>query len=729
MLARGGADESHAALALVLGAGTLVAARLGRAPPWAAAMLLAAYLRPATVPAEPRSPRVAATEVARLRDGALAGRWHGARERGRGWLEPLGHDRAAPPLLHELEGPAPEDGTPVAILPGGPVMPWPRGPVPASASRARDFEGLSSVGVDELVLLEPAPRSPCSDAIRSLRRLDDRLFTRLAGLEGPSSSGLLCALALGTTEGMPPERIDLFARTSTTHLLAISGWHVGLFAALLLFPLACLEPRRRSSSLVLLGLGLVLLLFTGVAGGGKPVVRASIAFLLVLAARRRRTASGAAPRRADGLSCLAAAFTLECLLDPAGIESLSLQLSYAATLGLLLGTGALTRALGRSRVDEGPVLAPRARLLSGLRRRLGRLAAGALAASGAAVLATLPATWSTFGEVAPAGIVLTPLCIGPIAALSIVAWAGMVVPWPGLTTSAEVAARALYGILVLGDSLPGTPVVLPARPFAALVLAVALAFLSLRRRAARRPACLLAGVLLLPWSAAPAGLELHALDVGHGTALVMRAPGLEALVLDAGSRDRRGLAREALVPLLARWDVARPTVVVTHADRDHAGALERIATRWPGASWWGADPAQWFVRPPHAIRADLGPGWLAWEAPCPELGLRLVRGSEAAGNEGSRALEVRWRSERLLLCGDAEESMEAFSLRRGPLRLLLAPHHGSDVPGLGSFLGRSPPEEVWISATAPPAVAPELDRRRIPWRWTARDGPLALTLP
>jgi len=45
------------------------------------------------------------------------------------------------------------------------------------------------------------------------------------------------------------------------------------------------------------------------------------------------------------------------------------------------------------------------------------------------------------------------------------------------------------------------------------------------------------------------------------------------------------------------------------------------------------------------------------------------------------------------------------------------------------LLERTPPREVWVSASEPPAIGPELERRGIPWRWTGAEGPLALRLP
>ena len=735
-----GAGPAASAAALGLALAAFFLALRGRAPAWTAWALLLAFARACVVDAPPKpGPALTSVEARDLRSEPIVGRWHGERDGRTGWVEALEVERGStsairePALLFEPECAPPADGTPVAILPGSEVVPWPRGPVPSPRARARSFTALSPVLPDELVRLGPPPRTPWSRLTESLARelhaVRAAVGARVGGVERGTSAGLLRALVIGARDGLPPERIDLFARTGTSHLLAISGWHVGLFAALVVLPLARVTPGARRSLAGIAARALLLLFFAGIAGAEKPVLRATLALVLLQLAVLRARASSAPPRRPDGLSFLAAAFALECLLDPAGIRTLSLTLSYTATLGLILGTGVLGSAL-RPAAEPWAELAP-ASWVRGIGGRLRAWLTSGLAASAAAVLATLPLTWSTFGEFAPSGAVLTLLVLPPFAFLSLLAWLAALLPWSGFSLPADLGARALYALLELGDALPGTPLLLPPRPAAALLVATALAFIGLGRAWARRAAALSVGILLLPWSAAPRGLELHLLDVGHGSAAVLRAPGVEALVFDAGSRDRRALASEALLPLLAHWEVARVSVVLSHPDHDHASGLPRLSERVPIARWLGAEPAQGPVRLPHeAEQLDLAAGRLECGAPCPGLSLALLRGSSVAGNEGSRALEVVWRGERLVLLGDAEEAgLAGLPLESGALRLLLAPHHGSDAPAFGALLGRCPPAEVWVSASADPPVARELERRGIAWRWTGRDGPLALGLP
>ncbi|MFN0009581.1 MAG: ComEC/Rec2 family competence protein, partial [Planctomycetota bacterium] len=252
-----------------------------------------------------------------------------------------------------------------------------------------------------------------------------------------------------------------------------------------------------------------------------------------------------------------------------------------------------------------------------------------------------------------------------------------------------------------------------------------------------RIAAIVWAILILPWTARPAGFELHALDVGHGTAVTLRSPGGAVWVFDAGSRDRPGVDREALGPWLRAFETPRVGVVLSHAHRDHDGALPWLVERFPPTVWAGALPAHLAARLPHTVprlELALGRGLLPdLDRGATGLQLEISRAVDDPGNEGSLVLEVLWREARIVLCGDADEEGLAIWLRqrppRGPARLLLLPHHGSDTEHLGRLLARVRPSEVWISATGTPALQPELERRGLAWKSTSIHGSLELELP
>jgi len=661
------------------------------------------------------------------------------------------------------------DGERVRILPGRPSRETARGTATPGGAPG---PGLRPVWPDEVVRLagRGQPAGPLaaarSWALGRTRRFGD-----------PVSRGLARALVCGDTGDLDPALSDLFVRTGLRHLLAVSGMHVAWVAVLFAAPLGWLAARLaalawragaewRTAVRAAVSAGCVLA-YAELAGGAAPARRAAIAAALIFVAPLvplgppgQRGLGAARPpgedrgrgRRVDFATLWSLALLLECLADPAAVRRTGVQLSYAATLGLLLATRPIAGHLARGLALLGLRTGPRAR--AGLAARVSvprlvarcvaRLLLWATAASAAAVLGTLPIVWERFGECSPVGVLATPLVAPWIALLLGLGWC--VVLGGGLLPGALFAlpARGLAAVLERVDALPATPIPLPARPQAAVVSAVVLTLLALRRgsggsRRALGPAAALAwAVLLLPWTPAPRGLEVQALDVGHGTAVVLRAPGVGCWIFDAGSRDRVRVARGALAPLLAQWEVVRPGVVLSHGDADHSGALGWLVERYTPHTWAGALPAPLVERLPHTVRrVDLDAGSVRLAAtpalaPRPALGLDLLRGRPGEDNEGSRSLAVGLGSSWLLFCGDAEGEGLGDLLRAGrvpaPCRLLLAPHHGSQTPWLGRLLEASRAREVWISASHRPPVAAELTRRGLAWRCTASRGPLTLDL-
>lgn len=697
------------------------------------------------------------------RDHAAVGSWQTVAG-GLGRIRPAPKERTTPAhrLLYKSPAPPP-DGSWVVALPAGTVSPFPRGPLPGPLARAGAGQGTTYLHPDELVVLERGARKSW-EFIDFLRR---GIARRAQTLEGERSRGLMGALLIGERRALPAGRTDLFTRTGTRHLLALSGLHVALFAVLLLFPITRLvgrwirlyrppweEPFLFSSR------SAVLLMYAALAGGSASVMRAAVAVSLAQFAAWiprtwKRDGGGAVPPRtagrvAEGLSVWSFGLILEVLSDPAGLSELSLQLSYLATLGILLGTRGFLRFL---EAGSAPSRSIEAELSSGIARfrrilvqKLRRFCLGGLAVSLAANLGTLAVVWDTFGEIAPIGWFLAVPCGVLVALLLGLGWIGVLLPLPLTPIPAEMIEAlggALLSLLEFADRMPATPLPLPPRPFALLALAsglVALGWVGTQARPWKGPAKRLAlcawGGLLLPWAAAPEGLELHVLDVGHGSAAVLRAPGVAALIFDAGSRDRTRLFSEALRPLLARWDVSRTEVGLSHDHLDHRSGLTRLIERYPPRRWLGPLPGPLAARaPPGMERVDLETGRLRVWPPGAVGGSPLevfwLRGSLEGGNEGSRALELCWGGQRILLFGDSEAAglrgiLEA--LPPGPHRLVLFPHHGSETPLLADLLRELEPAEVWISSAVLPAVGPELERREIPWSFTGSAGPLALRL-
>lgn len=671
---------------------------------------------------------------------------------------------AAPAALDWLacSGPPPAANEAALLLPGARRVPWCRGPFPPSDGLSLRFRCEARAQPDELVRLAPARRGWLEPALAPFHAAGERLRAWVRGRARRAAPelppGLADALLLGETRALEPELRERFVCTGTLHLLAVSGTHLVLLGWLLADPLGHLARSlaralglgARAADALEIGWTLAwLAAYWTLVGGQAPVQRSALALGLArvaLALPSRDALRG--PRRPDALSLWGLALACECALEPAAPLSLSIQLSYLATLGLALAYGPLRAALlapcgpllERLRVDSAGIARPW--WLASAAQLALRITANGLAASAAALLATLPVVWQSIGECSPAGLVATPLATPLFAWLLLGLWGSVLLPGCLPAGALHAPCEALLALLRWIDSWPWTPVGLPQRPawLVALATAGVLAALALRARGAPSAArwralaqCAFA-LLLLPWTAGPRGLEVVALEVGHGSALALRAPGLPCLLYDAGSRERGGLVREALAPLLRSWDVARPIAVLSHEDADHADGLAWVARHAPPSLWAGACPSEIAAAlPADCARLDPQAGFAEFALPRSAARLRLGRAAQWNGNEGSRWLQVEWHGRRLVLLGDAEAEGLAQMLEQVPApgasELLLLPHHGSDTPALARLLTWAAARECWISAGERPAIAAELERRALAWSWTGRSGPLELRLP
>ncbi len=615
-------------------------------------------------------------------------------------------------------------GEEVAVLPGEPGARLARGPEPGPRRR-RTLAASPERGPDELVRLGAGEIGYVARATAPLEAVRAHLLERTAELADPQTRALVAGLLFGDLTDLPRGIGDLFVRTGTFHVLAISGLQIALVAVLLAGPLArCIALFARVATAGRVRAGFegfragILLLFVPVAGAGPPVTRSTLAWVMSSLAHglRVRTPFAQArfmPRGSDALSLWSLALLCECLVHPDAAVSVSVELTYAATLGLILGTGPTVRLLRGTLPARGLIAAvgatgrTRPELARILAQKLVDAALYSTAASLSAVLATSAVVWAHFGEWSPAGIVATPAIAVPVAWILVAGWIWLLAPALVPQSLLDVPVRAMIAMLEAFDRLPGTPCLLPPRPLALLVLASGLTLLALSRSWDRsawlaRAAAAAWAIVLVPWALAPAGLEIHALDVGHGTGVLIRGPGAGVWVFDAGSRDRPEVDREALGPLLRAWDVERIGVALSHSDRDHADALDWLVERHPPVLWAGALPAQVDARLPHTVpRIDVRHGRIRLpgldSAPCgPDL--ELGRALDVEGNEGSRCLEVHWRGSRVVLCGDAEaEGLSAWLAADsggGAVRLLLFPHHGSGTDQLRSLLEALRPEET-----------------------------------
>lgn len=213
--------------------------------------------------------------------------------------------------------------------------------------------------------------------------------------EGP----LVSAMVLGRRAvDLPDDIRDRFIQVGLAHVLAASGFHVSLILALVL------TLTRRWSERIQFGLGTItLILYAGLAGFQPSVLRAAIMGFGALVALM-------AQRQVRPLGILFLAATILLLVNPLWIEDLGFQLSFLATLGLIVTVMPLVK-----RLDWLPVTI-----------------ASLIAVPIAATIWTLPLQLYTFGVVSPYSILAN---LSSIPFVSIITIGGFISAIAGLIWS------------------------------------------------------------------------------------------------------------------------------------------------------------------------------------------------------------------------------------------------------------------------------------------------------
>jgi competence protein ComEC len=521
-------------------------------------------------------------------------------------------------------------------------------------------------------------------------------------------SALAASVLLAQRDGLDRDVRERFARAGLSHLLAISGLHVGLICGILLLTGSLLRLGRAWTA-VFAAIGTVV--YVLLLGAPHSAVRAALQLVLLLAATMLQR-----PTRPESL--VAAAALLILVKDPGALLSPGFQLSFAGVAGLLALRPPLLRLLeGRARdADPG---------------RVRRWLADALATSIAATLATAPVVAWHFGQVAPIGIaanlVAIPLLSLALPALALALLVGLAWPAAGafLAGPGVLALAALDRVAALAAAVPGAAVAVHGSTALLLTGALVAGYWASSRLGQVRPGirggawvAVVTAVVIAATLRPPSDrVEIHVIDVGQGDAIALRSPAGRWLLVDAGLAGRGFDAGERrVVPYLARRGVRRlEGLVLTHPHLDHmggAGAVIRtLRPRWVG------DPAAPAPSPPYlAILRLAGTAGMTWVGL--GQGHRLILDGLAVDflhpelpgaadddpNNLSVVLKVSYGEFAALLTGDATALVEArllladaTSLRADVLKL---GHHGSATSTTPPFLAATGPSVAIVSAGA-----------------------------
>jgi len=572
----------------------------------------------------------------------------------------------------------------------------------------------------DITLLSQGHGDPFHRAVYALK---GRFQTTIARLFPEPSASLLTGILLGIETGIPDSLMEDFNSTSTTHIIAISGFNIAVVAG----AIALLTKRFvgiYKSALISI---VAIVLYTILVGADAAVVRAAImgglALLAILAGRQTYA-----------FASLALAAFLMTLWIPLLLWDVGFELSFAATMGLVLLVRPMEQGfralLSRLRSEERAVF-------------IVRLLSDPLFVTMGAQLAVWPITvhyFHRFSLISPlANFLVIPaqpavMMLGGLATIlgSVHPYLGQPIAWVAWLFTAytifvvEVTARLPLASFELGGFSAGTMWLYYGVLGAVLVVArerrSGLKTVWQRFSAGlgtRLAIGALALVVILAWITAiqmPDG-RLHVVffDVGQGDAIFIQCPNGQQILVDGGPNPSTVLSH--LGREMPFWDRSLDLVILTHPEEDHLAGLEDVLARYEvmqvmdsGQECASATCEAWkqviaekeipYRRAEAGMRIDIGEAVRLHVLHPPAT---LLADTSSDANNNSVVLQLQYGRFSVLLTGDVEqEGAEALLDSGQPLNSLVlkVPHHGGESSLTLPFREAVNPEVAVISVGA-----------------------------
>ncbi len=516
----------------------------------------------------------------------------------------------------------------------------------------------------------------------------------LSGLADKTYRGLLQALTIGDKSVISQPQWSVLRKTGTSHLMAISGLHIGLIAGFVFFLVRRLVPAFMCHILAASQIAaIVSLLFAGfyaaLAGFSVPTQRAFIMLLVVMLAMIAR-------RPALSVDTLSVALILILLMSPRSVLSVGFWLSFFAVMII----GFVSSA--RINIKQSKLSCWRQGLKIQWFIAVGMLPLSIVMFSQGSVISPI------------ANMLVIPLIgllIVPLALLA--SFISFISIEPALFLFTQISSLFdwIWALLEMLSNFPYASLTFPAIPLLHGLMAILGGILLLTPNGfpLRYSGLILIIPLLLYKPPRPESGEfwVDVIDVGQGLSVLIRTTE-KVLLYDTGAKysDHFDMGRQAIMPYLASIGLKQlDKLIISHGDNDHDGGtaslLEMIEIEQIIAEQQVFMKRRRISAPDKACQQGMIWQWngVHFEILHPDKA-RTVTYKKL--NNRSCVLKVHNKDYSLLLVGDIEAKAERDLLQQSGVDLqadmLLVPHHGSNTSSSQAWLNEVMPKVAIVSS-------------------------------
>lgn len=549
--------------------------------------------------------------------------------------------------------------------------------------------------------------NPISAALYALK---EKSLANIYRMFPDPESSLLAGILLGVDTGLTKDLQQAFKNTGTAHIIAISGFNISIIAGIFVTFFSRFLGPRRGAAVAIVGI----IFYTALVGGDAAVVRAAIMGSLALFARQ-------VGRRQFGLNTLLAVAMLMCLWNPLYVWDVGFQLSFFATLGLILYAEPFSQFANQIILKYFPTSAA---------ERFVELFSEFVLLTFAAQLTTIPIMAYHFQRISLVSFIANPfilpaqpavMILGGLAVMLSLVWIplGQLAAWVAWPFAAytirivELFDRVPHGTLFLGDFSIWFVIL-----FYAALLSLTFGWSGFKewiRSLGQRAGAvgvggglvILAIALLLVSRAAVAIpdrlLHITFLDVGSADAVLIKTPSGKSVLVNGGPSvtilsDQLGRRLSALNRTLD-W------LVIASTEEDQVAALPRVIERYPpdAVLWSGNEQGSFSARVlDEYLTLQTIDVTLAEKDQVLELGEGATLTILTTGPRGS-VLLIEWQNFRALLpVGMSFEAMDELrnGASVGPVSVLLIADSGYAPSNPPDWVAHLNPELIVLNVAA-----------------------------